>query len=286
MRTCTLIGAVLILCLNGAAAQTTPKLLPVASVLPWPTSGGDVVHVVDNLATTSWTSSPCRSGAWRTNPVFNPLYGVCSGGAAACTGSCNANLTAATDGSPYTAGSAVMSHAEGRSYVHVSFPGGDPRHVRTIYLRGAWPVNTTLVAMTPHGDFHVATLDPALNYRDLNFPAPAVPISGVKLQSITKDGVMRGYCYSGVGDCKTLTVTEVAVQTEECFEQLTIDLGADKVVTKLDVRFNGYTGGTISTSLDDLNYVYWTDLNALPPSYLLAQSVKVPEITARYVRFR
>jgi hypothetical protein len=47
------------------------------------------------------------------------------------------------------------------------------------------------------------------------------------LQASTKDGVMRGYCCAGTGDCKTLTMNEVGLQTMECYEEVSMDLGAN-----------------------------------------------------------
>jgi hypothetical protein len=278
-----ILKAIVFLCIERVLGDTS-NLLKVFSVQPWPTSVGNVNNSADNLLNTQWVSNPCRSGAWRSNPVFNLLYGSCATGS--CTGSCNTDLSSATDGSPYTAGSAPLSHAEGRSWINFPFRSGEALKVASIYIRGAWPMDTELFVTTPNGDVKIATLSPQQNYLDLAFPAPTFPISGLKVQSITKDGVMRGYCYAGIGDCKTLSVTEVAVQTEDCYEQLVMDLGGNKVITNINVKFNGYTGGMISTSLDNMNFVDRIDLSVVPVSYFLPQNVAVADVTARYVRFR
>ena len=260
--------------------------IPVVSVKPWPSSSGSTPNqAFDGSQTTSWISSPCRAGSWRTVSQLNVLNGAC--GAGYCSGSCSGDLTSSTDNSPYTAGSAGFSHGEGRSWASFPFPTGNARKVNSIYIRGAWPVDTTMYDVVQNGTrFPIASLQPTQNYLDVTVPAPQFPISGLYVQAQTKDGVMRGYCYSGVGDCKGLSITEVAVQTEDCYEELSVDLGSNKVLTRMDVRFNGFVDGGSATSLDDSNYVGRIGLKTIPSSYFTQQKVAIGNVTARYVRVR
>lgn len=281
-----LLGLILNLFICWTAVQgQVSTLISVASVKPWATSSGQIANAVDNSLDTSWSSGTCRSGSWRSYSSINPLMNQCSAGA--CSGSCAADLTAATDGSSYTAGAASISHAEGRSWASFPFTDGGARSVRGIYIRGAWPSNTTLYATTDlGGKVFVGSLGPQHNYKDMNFPAPNVPISGLFVESATRDGVMRGYCYAGVGDCKTLSVTEVAVQSVDCYEEVAVDLGANFVLTSLAVKFTGFVGGFMATSLDGNSYVDRLDLMTIPSSYFTQQTVPIAQVTARYVRFR
>lgn len=199
--------------------------LPVSTVFPWPTtSSGSVSVSADGSYTTEWASYPCRAGGWIGKSQFNALYGACASGQ--CSGSCdstaNANLASATDNNPYTGAWVPISHAEGRSWALFPFLNGS-QSVIQIYVRGIWPINTQLFAIAANGASNlVATLGPQFNYQDLYFPGPSFPIAALKLKSVSIDGVMRGYCYSGVGDCKDLTVTEIAAQISPCLEQVAI----------------------------------------------------------------
>jgi hypothetical protein len=148
-------------------------------------------------------------------------------------------------------------------------------------------VDTTLYGVVQNGTkYPITMLQPTQTYLDLTVSAPPFPIVGLFVQAQSKDGVMRGFCYSGVGDCKTLSITEVAVQTEDCYEELAVDFGSNKVLTRMDVRFNGFVDGTIATSLDDANYVDRISLKNIPSSYFTQQKVAVANVTARYVRVR
>jgi hypothetical protein len=260
--------------------------IPVVNIKPWPSSSGTTVAAAaDGSQTTGWISDPCRAGAWRSLSQFNLLRSSCARGF--CAASCATNLTSATDNNGYTAGSSSFNHGEGRSWALFQFPAGDARTVFGIYIRGAWPVDTTLFGIAANGSYiPINTLQPSQTYIELSLPAPSFPISGLFVQAKSKDGVMRGFCYSGVGDCKTITVTEVAVQTESCYEELSMDLGSNRVITRMDVRFNGFSGGTIATSVDDGTYVNLMNLNSIPSSYFVQQRVPIANVTARYVRFR
>ena len=151
----------------------TSGLLSVASVKPWPSSSSTSVNAaVDASFDTSWISGSCRAGGWRSMTRFNPLYGSCAAGS--CSGSCNADLTSATDGSMYTAGSASLSQGEGRSWAVFPFPNDEARVVRNIFIRGAFPKDTTLFATLPDGGtVTVATLGPEMTWLEQNFAAPA-----------------------------------------------------------------------------------------------------------------
>lgn len=217
--------------------------------------------------------------------MFNRLYEACETGV--CSASCSGNLADATDNNPYTAGRAELSHAEGRSWALLPFPAGDARAARQVYLRGNWPVNTSAWATVADGEpILLGTLGPEQKHADIVFTPPAVPITGLKLQSVTRDGLMRGYCYAGVGDCKTLVITEAAVQTEDCFEQITLDLGASKEVSVLSLKFSAIYAGMMATSVDGLTFVDRLDLKSFPFSYSSPMVVDIQNVTARYLRFR
>lgn len=266
-------------------SQPVSNLIPVASVKPWATSSGQILNAVDNSLDTSWGSGTCRAGSWRAYPAINSMMNLCSTGA--CSASCAADLTSATDGSVYSAGTALLNQGEGRSWASFPLVDGGARTVKGIYIRGAWPVNTTLYATNSQGNkMFIASLGPELTHKDLSFQGPTVPITGLYVESATRDGVMRGFCYSGVGDCKSLTITEVAVQAVDCYEEVAVDLGSNFVLTSMKVKFNGFVGGMMATSLDDNTYVDRLDISTIPSSYFTQQTATLPQITARYVRIR
>jgi hypothetical protein len=219
--------------------------------------------------------------------VFNSLYYACQSGycSASCIGKNNGStsLSLATDGSPYTAGVIFFSQGEGRSWVKFLFPYGPSKSTSNIYIRGIWPVNTTLSALTSTGDeLFIKLLDPSVNYLDLNLLGPNVSLSGLILQSVTRDGVMRGYCYAGVGDCKQIMVTEIASQIEPCYEQLTIDLSGLKLLQSMTVQYNGFSYGYLSVSVDGLSFVRKVKI---VPSWFQSK-VSLNNITASFARFR
>lgn len=280
--------------------------LVVTSVHDWPTGSGQLSFITDGDISTQWGSNACRAGGWRKNKKQNRMYHACSTGI--CSASCSGNVSKATDGSPYTAGKAVLNHAEGIGWAQFPFPGGNEQIVESIYIRGLWPVNTTVFAtVSPNSGASIVlgTLGPEQSARDIVYAAPSVPITGVRVQTATRDGVMRGYCYSGVGDCKTITVTEVAVQTSECYEEVTLDLGAAKVVSRLSLSFSGVYSGTMASSVDGLAFVDRLDLrtfavinpsqtsrrlrrepNAVTRKLRDPTEVDMPNVTAQFLRFR
>ena len=154
------------------------RQLPIKAFTDWPSSSGTKIsNALDGNASTQWISSPCAAGGWRSNPYFNPIFGICSKGM--CSGTCDPNLAQATDGSPYTAGSAVMSHGEGRSWASILLPNGATR-MQNIYVRGAWPVNTTVMGLASDGTYlNIAQVGPALTYLDLTYAMPNVPVSSI-----------------------------------------------------------------------------------------------------------
>eukprot|EP01041_Mallomonas_annulata_P005784 gene5784-11685_t len=272
------IAIVVVLILNNCYGS----LIRVKSVIDWPSSSGSKpIYAADGNLSTTWVTFPCLAGAWRVNPTFNLFYNLCGSGG--CSGSCSAKLAKATDGSPYTAGSAVMSHGEGRSWAIFPFPKGEQK-LSSIYVRGMWPVNTTLSGITATG-FHytIATLNPQLNYLDLTYPAPPFPLVSLQLSSVSNDGIMRGYCYAGVGDCKTIVITEIAAQIQNCFERLTVDIGQMKLIQYMKIDFSGATDGIISTSLDNMNYKNISSLKKYA-NINGFRTIPLYNVTARYIQ--
>ena len=260
------------------------SIIPVRAVWSWPsTAPSNVLWAGDGNISTTWVSWPCTAGGWRTNSVFNSLYGYCASGA--CSATCDASIVKATDGNPYTAGFVPFSHGEDRSWAVFPFPSG-PQTLVSIYYRGIWPTNTTLFGITSSGKYVVlANIDPTQSYLDMTINPPNYPLTALRFEAISDDGVMRGYCYANVGDCKSMTITDVAVQTQNCFEQLTYDLGLSKILQKIKIDFSGVTDGMIATSLDSYNYQNITSL--LKYTQLSGfRFIPMGNVTARYIRIR
>jgi hypothetical protein len=140
--------------------------------------------------------------------MFNLLYQVCKSNM--CSSSCNGtagNQIDSTDNNPYTGGGVVDNQGEGRSWASFLIPQGAPLAVFGIYIRGIWPVNTTLSAIGADGTslLHVATLGPAVNYLDLSYPAPSeVPPPPCPLTTVLITGTVPALCrsiYRRSGDC-------------------------------------------------------------------------------------
>ena len=217
------------------------------------------------------------------NPSFNLLLNSCKSGL--CSGSCDASLTGATDNNPYTAGSASLNHGNGYAWADFPFVAG-PSSVQILYVRGMWPMNTSLYYLTSPGQVgaNIATLNPSLNYQAMNYSGISASVYGLRLTTKTRDGVMRGFCYANVGDCTTITITEIAAQSKPCYEQLGADLGSLKIVQQIKMKYTGNTGGAILSSVDGLNFV---QLASLPTgSYNAFGVFNVGNVTARYFRFR
>ena len=190
--------AVIILLGSGVEALFLKPLSVSAS-----SSSALATRATDGFSNTSWTSGACLAGGWRSNPDLNSLYMACAAGSSYCSGTCDAVLTASTDGSGYTAGSAVMNSAQGLTWANFIFPNGPVNTSYGIYLRGIWPVNVTVMGLLDYSGTtrKIGTVGPAKNYLDLTFPGPRdVLLTGLYLQTQTRDGVMRGFCYSGIGD--------------------------------------------------------------------------------------
>jgi hypothetical protein len=241
----------------------------------------------DGTTTTQWVSGACRTGGWKSIKEINLLTDICANGL--CSASCDAEkLTASNDLSVYTAATIPISHSEARSWVRYDFPSGLVEDITSIYLRGSWAVNTSLYGILSSGDLtELAILNQDSTYLDVNLLGPFPMISGLYLQANSKDGIMTGYCYAGVGDCQTFTVTEIAVQKSPCFEELTVDLGSDRLLSQFTAQYSGFVEGTVSTSVDGLTYFPRISLDPPPSSSSQTAEYQFPGTTmARYLKFR
>ncbi len=244
-------------------------------------------YAFDGISTTSWTSGACRPGGWRVNENLNLLTNICTKGL--CSASCDAKkLNASNDQNPYTGAGIPFSHSEGRSWVRYDFPNGVAQDFVSIYIRGAWAVNTTLYGVLPSGELSkISTLGPELNYLEVNLNGPFPAMIALYLEAVSKDGVMVGFCYSGVGDCQGFTVTDIAVQKASCYEELIADLGSNKLLSNFIAKYSGFVEGSVSTSLDGLTYINRIVLGPPPVSYSQTAQYSFPSNTmGRFVKFR
>lgn len=250
-------------------------------------SGSLPSYAFDQLTSTSWSSSACRSGGWKTNPDLNLLTGICNKGL--CSATCDAKkLNSSNDLSTYTGATIPFSHSEGRSWVRYDFPNGLVKDIVSIYIRGSWAVNTTLYGVLSTGQLSPITiLNPVSNYLDINLLGPFPAISGLYIEARSKDGVMVGFCYAGVGDCQNFMVTEIAVQKAQCYEELTVDLGSNKLLSNFVAKYSGFIEGSVSTSIDGLTYANRITLGSPPvSSSQSAQYSFQNNIVGRYLKFR
>lgn len=223
-----------------------------------------------------------------SNPEFNIVLNACL--SPLCISTCNSSagaLQEITDGSITTTRGASMNQGIGSTFARVPIPTGASK-IANIYTRGVWPMNTTLSAIHADGTKTLlANLDPTFSYKDLfiDVPVTVKTVTELLLQSNTRDGVMRGSCYGGIGDCKFMTINELAARSKSCYEQLTLDLGLVQLVGKLVFQFTGFVTGTLYTSIDGLNFLNRSSLNRFATTGA-QQSLTLNNIAARYVRFR
>mmetsp|Transcript_5877 Transcript_5877/g.6091 ORF Transcript_5877/g.6091 Transcript_5877/m.6091 type:complete len:1210 (+) Transcript_5877:764-4393(+) len=98
---------------------------------------------------------------------------------------------------------------------------------------------------------------------------------------------MVGFCYAGVGDCQNFMVTEIAVQKAQCYEELTVDLGSNKLLSNFVAKYSGFIEGSVSTSIDGLTYANRITLGSPPvSSSQSAQYSFQNNIVGRYLKFR
>ena len=105
------------------------------------------------------------------------------------------------------------------------------------------------------------------------------------IQTNTRDGLMRGYCYAGIGDCKTISIYELAARAQDCYEQLTLDLGSVSYVNRLLFQSSGFVGGSIYSSIDGVNFFNRSSLNKFAGKNT-QQTLVLGKVAARYIRFR
>ena len=258
------------------------------SVSPWPSGGGsNVTMAVDNSISSTWVSEPCKIGPWVSNPEFNILLNTCL--SPLCMGSCNSSADALqyiTDGQSFTSSATWMNQGIGSTWARIPIPTG-PSNIVKMYLRGVWPINSTLSATLVDGSTTVLhNLDPTFSYQEIYIDvSTSSPVTELSLRTNTRDGIMRGFCYANVGDCKTMFIYELAARSKDCYEQLTLDLGVVRMVQQLIFQSSGFVAGNIYTSIDGLNYYNRSSLSRYANARG-AQTLNVGHVTARYVRFR
>jgi hypothetical protein len=203
-----------------------------------------------------------------------------------CAASCDSSLTSSTDQNPYTGSWVSFNQAEGRSWAVYNFPNGITSDIANIYIRGIWPVSTILYGIVGNNSLvtlqHLTTTN---NYLDISIATIKYPLKGVRLESVTRDGLMRGFCYGGVGDCQVFLVTDIAVQTKTCYEEIVANFGEIALVDYAIARFSVFVNGSYATSLDGLNFV---NRGSLLPFVNQNGNVKLSfkNVSAQYVRFR
>jgi hypothetical protein len=269
---------------DGTPTKLSVGLVTESSKLNVDSSGS---KAFDGSSTTQWVSGACRTGGWKSNKEINLLTDICANGL--CSASCDADkLTSSNDQSVYTAATIPISHSEGRSWVRYDFPSGFVEDITSIYIRGSWAVNTSLFGILSSGELtELIVLNQDSTYQDVNLPGPFPTISGLYLQASSKDGIMTGYCYSGVGDCQTFTVTEIAVQKVPCFEELTVDLGSYRLLSRFSAQYSGFVQGTVSTSIDGLTFLPRITLDPPPAASSQTAEYEFPsQAMGRYLKFR
>jgi hypothetical protein len=245
-------------------------------------------YAFDGISSTQWISGACRAGGWKSNQDLNLFTDLCSNGL--CSTSCDvssSSLSQSNDLNVYTATTIPISHSEARSWVRYDFPSGPVSNLTSIYIRGSWAVNTSLYGILPTSELTLplATFDQSLTYQDISLMGPFPPLlSGLYLQANSKDGLMTGYCYAGIGDCQTFTITEIAIQKAPCSEELTIDLGSNRLLFSYLAKYSGFVNGLVLTSIDGLTYIPRITLGQAPVG-----STQVPfpsNVVGRFVKFR
>ena len=273
---------------SSSSSSISPSLLTPQSVTSSTSNTGSLPsYAFDGLTSTSWSSGACRAGGWKNNLNLNLLTNICNSGL--CDSICNINkLNLSNDLNPYTGVGIPFSHSEGRSWARYDFPNGNVQDITSIYIRGSWGVNTTLYGILNTGELYtLSTLNPSSNYLDINLLGPFPTMSGLYIEARSKDGVMVGYCYAGVGDCQGFMVTDIAVQKSSCYEDLTVDLGSNKVLTNFIAKYSGFVTGSVSTSIDGLTYVNRITLGLPPVSSSQSAQYSFPDNTVgRYLKFK
>ena len=263
-------------------------LIYLVSVFPWPSSSGsNVTMAVDGSLSSTWVSNPCKTGPWIANPEFNILLNTCL--SPLCMGTCNSSADAlqyVTDGVIPSSSATWMNQGIGSTWARIPIPTG-PSNIVQVFIHGVWPINTTLSGIHVDGSSTVlASLDPTFSYRDIYIDvSTSSPVTELSLRTNTRDGVMRGFCYANVGDCKTMFINELAARSKDCYEQLTLDLGVVRMVQQLIFQSSGFVAGNIYTSIDGLNFYNRSSLSRYANARG-AQTLNLGHVTARYVRFR
>ena len=241
----------------------------------------------DGDSSTFWQSGSCGNWYSRQSRLDNAVRDACREGH--CSSSCavaaspafsvagSSALERATDGNAaYTAATVRPCAATGRVWLTIQLP--TPTSLYRVYVRGSFPApNGTLVQATlASGEtIMLGTLTPADQWQPRVFDLPAA----VRQQALTtehegsrdynttvmalhlraySDGVRRGYCYGGTGECMAMTVTEVAAQPRPCVETATIDSGRVVAATHVRMRVTGHESFTNASLLRSFDGLRWS----------------------------
>lgn len=276
-----LVSVVLAAFTVGAACGSEASALPPVSA--WVSSNEAAgASATDGDAATFWQSGSCGQWYSRASRDANALYGACRDGH--CTSSCftdksavfgasgSTALAAATDGNAaYTAAQVRSCSATGRAWLTIQLPTPSP--LRHVYVRGSFPApnGTLLQATTVGGDtVTIGVLTPADQWQPRMFDVPAwlrdggagatghnASVAALHLRSYS-DGVQRGYCYGGTGECMQMTVTEVAAQPRACTEHVTLDYGRVVAATHLRLRVTGHSSWHNASLLRSFDGERWS----------------------------
>lgn len=263
---------VAILFLAGRASAAPPDWDPDAGLVhPWSegatvtaTSGTNPANVVDGNLHTFWQSGACLPTGYITRPDLNHLLGACAAGR--CTSTADGSLSGATDGSSYTAAHPRLRN--GSAWLEASLPA--PQSLHAIGARVITSDVVTITAITTAGPVVVGALTSADNYKYRRFPAPEGVITALRAESNA-----------------AFTLTELAVQSEPCFEAITVDLGQVRPVGWIRTRH--WAGGKAlsTTLLGSSDGQHWLPLASLDPNALSQVTTRLPApMNLRYLQVR
>lgn len=226
----------------------------------------DLERAYDGDSDTFWQSGSCLPTGFVERADLNLALGACAAGL--CDGSDGADaLELATDADVYT-GYAADPDATDTAWFDLTLPS--TRSIERVSIKGALSEPVDIWVTTPAGEVLLGsyTVEDAYDY--VAFDGPAATVSAVHLRSAA------GF-----------TVTELAVQGDDCFEQVTMDLGAPVEIGLVLSRH--MAGGDVlsTTLLTSGDGETWSEIATLVSDTTPAVTTRIdPPVTARYLALR
>lgn len=226
----------------------------------------DLYGAYDGDDGTYWQSGACLPTGYIQREHLNLALGGCASGLCV-SSSDGTDLSGTTDADVYT-GVSVGTDEDGLSWLELSLPA--EQTIERISLKGRATEDIEVTATTTSGEELLGSYTADDSYSYVVFAGPTDGVSSIRLAS-----------------ADDMTISELAVLGEACFEQVTMDFGEPVEIGLVLTRHMTTSGVTATRLLSSDDGETWVELADLVSEAVPTVTTRIdPPVEARYLALR